>query len=123
MRREGARFVQTAGVIGGRALRPEDVRPSPSATEVRTASGVFTVGVSRSRIHAFGSNGWDAVLWLGSWMSRLIHRDSGWVVTVREGRPELMSGTQPLVSTESFDTLRAAQLRAVELIEEMRTVP
>lgn len=123
MTRELARFVQTAGVIGGRAVRPEEARPSPFATEVGTSSGVFTVGVSRSRIHAFGSNGWDAVLWLGSWMSRLIHRDSGWVVTVREGRPELMSGTQPLVSSESFETFRAAQLRAVELIEEMRTAP
>ncbi len=90
---------------------------------MKTARGVFTVGISRSRIHALGSNGWDAVLWLGSWMSRLIHRDSGWVVTVREGRPELMSGTQPLVSSESFETFPEAQLRAVELIEEMRTAP
>ena len=123
MVREQARFAQNEGVFGGQALRPEDVRPSPSATEVETWSGVFTVGVSRRRIHAFGSNGWDAVLWLGSWMSRLVHRDSGWVVTVREGRPELMSGTQPLVSSESFETFRAAQLRAVELIEEMRSAP
>lgn len=123
MTRELARFVQTAGVIGGRALRSDAVGPSPSATEVGTSSGVFTVGVSRSRIHAFGSNGWDAVLWLGSWMSRLIHRDSGWVVTVREGRPELMPGTQPLVSSESFETYPAARRRAVELIKEMRTAP
>ena len=123
MTRELARFVQTAGVIGGRAVRPEEARPWPFATEVGTSSGVSTVGVSRSRIHAFGSNGWDAVLWLGSWMSRLLHRDSGWVVTVREGRPELMSGTQQLVSCESFETFRAARLRGVELIEEMRTAP
>lgn len=63
------------------------------------------------------------MLWLGSWVNRLIHRDSGWVVTVREGRPELMSGTQPLVSSESFATFPEAQLRAAELIEEMGAVP
>ena len=108
-------------MIGGKQLKPDATKPSISATAVMTTNGVFTVGVGRNRIHAFGSNGWDALLWLASWSSRLLHRDSRWVVTVRQGRPELMSGTQPLVSTESFETFAAAQEQAVQLLEDMRS--
>ena len=121
MRRGVGWFGQTAEVTGGREPQRESAKPSSTAVE--TENGVFTVGVGRSRIHAFGSNGWDVVLLLTSWMSRLLHRDTRWVVTVREGRPELMSGTQPLVSSEPFETYRAAQSRASELVEEMRTAP
>ncbi|KLR61937.1 hypothetical protein IMCC26207_1054 [Actinobacteria bacterium IMCC26207] len=59
-----------------------------------------TIGVSRSGIHAMGSNGWDLLLWLISWMRRAITRDHRWVVTIRLGVPELMSGTQPLLYSE-----------------------
>ena len=114
---------QTAAMIGGKQLKLDAVKPSVSATAVKSSNGVLTVGVGRSRIHAFGSNGWDLYLWMVSWVSRVLHRDTRWGVTVREGRPELMSGTQALVSTEQFETYAAARGRALQLLDEIRSVP
>jgi hypothetical protein len=42
-------------------------------------------------------------------------------VSAQTGR--VFSACCPLVSSESFETFRAAQLQAVELIEGMRTAP
>jgi hypothetical protein len=59
-----------------------------------------TIGTSRSGIHATGSNGWDLLLWLVSWLRRGFTRDHRWQVTIRLGVPELMSATQPLLYSE-----------------------
>ena len=75
----------------------------PRKLLVKDVSGqAYTIVVHRGSVHAMGSNGWDSILWLGSWILRLLRRDRRWCVSLREGRPELCSGTQRLMRQECF---------------------
>lgn len=81
-----------------------------------TARGPVTVIVGRNRIHSFGSNGWDLVLWAISWLTRIVTREKRWRVSLRMGEPRLWSGTQQLLYTEVLDDEAKARQRAAELV-------
>lgn len=91
----------------------------PLKTAVETARGPMTVLVSRSRIHQFGSNGWDLLLWLASWLVRMVLHDQTWQVTVRAGAPRLWSGTQARLYSEQMTTFAAAVPRAEEIADSL----
>ena len=92
----------------------------PEKREVSTDRGPMTVIVARNRVHAFGSNGWDVLLWAGSWVGRLATRDRRWRVNIRAGAPRLWSGTQELVYAEVFDSREHAVRRAEEMAAAIR---
>lgn len=91
----------------------------PIKLEVTTEQGPFTVCVARNRVHAFGSNGYDVVLWGFSWLVRLCARDDRWNVSIRAGVPRLWSGTQQLVWSDLCSTYGAAVDRAGELVSDL----